>query len=136
MSIYNREYILELFGHKHKRFLFLAVKPKMNMVQIIKAHSYPGYINMINGLRDLDEVKEIRTDLSLANYDKLAERMKKVEKFGKCDDTKHYYNGIKNLMDQGITSKDCELTDKWFKTVAREALNKRAKELRELNKKK
>lgn len=39
-------------------------------------------------------------------------------------------------MDQGITSKDCELTDKWFKTVAREALNKRAKELRELNKKK
>ncbi len=150
MAIFNEEYIYEhrnivtknygyffFFNPEFYHALSIQPKPRMTLVQILKAHEYPGYINMINNLKTNKDIDYIRTDLSLApaTYKKIAERNKLCNELGDCKTTKNYYKGIKKgYIDKGITENDAILTNNWFRTVARDALNKRAKEIRELNK--
>ena len=112
-------------------------KPRLSYDQIFKKHEYPGYINMINSCNRIDDLEYIRQDLNVAMLETIANRIEMVEKYGDCEKTAKYYKVIKSMyIDKGITAEDCRKYDKWCKTVAREALNKRMKELRAQQKEK
>ena len=90
------------------------------MIKIIKKHEYPGYIKFIKAwIRDSEDIQYIENDINFCiNYCK------------KCKEGKN--REIKELAEKGITDKDYDATIKWYETVARKALNDKAKEIIEL----
>lgn len=117
----------------HNAMIAFKIKPHQNIDETFKKHSYPGYLNYINKINNLDDLKFIQKDnnIGINQFKKIYEYIVNVEKIGECDKTKNYYKGIKSkYLDKGITSKDVDDTIKWFSTEVKEAINKKAKELK------
>ena len=123
-------------SYLHKLILLKYCKPRQDLAVSFKKHEYPGYLNMIDHLKDLDDIAYIRQDirLGLADADRIGERLELCQN-GENKENKKYYKGIKKLyIDKGITKSDVEANKNWLNTVAKEKLNSKAKELREKEK--
>lgn len=113
------------------------IKPKMTTEQILKQHKYPGVYNLIDKIDSLDDLLYLRKDFNTAmgTFKTIQERIELCEKYGECEKTKNYYKGIKKLyIDKGITSKDVELTIKWYKEVYYKKLSEKIKKVRQESK--
>ena len=127
MSVYGN--IVESSTLNRATFGF-KIKPHQDDVETLKKHKYEGYLNFCKSLKDIDDLKYMKRDASSNHFKKIGERIE-LCKSGKNDKNKAYYDGIKKkYMDKGITKKDCDLTDQWFKTVVILAINERIKELK------
>jgi len=135
MSLYDSlmEMVLDESSNWHKILLATKVNPKQEMHETLKKHSHPGYINMMKSLKDEDDIKYIRQDMNtwFNTLKTTRTRLENCYKLGDCAKTEKYYKFFKKkYIDNGIIVKDIDETYKWFDTVARKALNDRAKEIR------
>jgi len=137
MSLYDSlmEMVLDESSTFYKAFVLSSkAKPHQNLDETLKKHSYPGYIAMYPHCKDMDDIDDLRKDINIgiSTIKTVRNRIEKINKLGEDDPAvKGYVKGIKSMyIDKGITVKDCDETIKWFETVARQELNKRAKEIR------
>ena len=120
-------------GFINQTFMGLKIHPHQNIDETFKKHKYEGYLNLINRTKKVNGLEYIRKDiyLGISQFKKIGERIEKCSRLGECDETKNYYNGIKKkYLDKGITTKDVELTIKWFREVALKTLNERIKKIK------
>jgi len=121
-------------GFINQTFMGLKVQPHQNVDETFKKHKYEGYLNLINRTKKLKDLEYIRKDiyLGISTFKKIGSRIDKCSRLGETNETKNYYKNIKKkYLDKGITSKDVELTIKWFKEVALKTLNEKIKKAKD-----
>ena len=80
---------------------------------------YQGYINLINKQTDIEDLNYIRKDI-----DQACKTIEVVKKKIREGDASNKY------VKAGITVKDCNETIKWFKDIAKKAINDKIKSLK------
>jgi hypothetical protein len=115
---FNKLDIVNESSNFHK--MFLQPKPHMNIYQILKSHKYPGFLNLVNKVKEVDDLQYLRSDvhIGLNTYKTIRERLAKKDP------------RVDKYVKKGITVKDCDLTIKWFKEVVLPAISARIKELK------
>ena len=114
------DYFDELDESSNFHKMLLQPKPNMNIYQILKSNKYPGFLNLVNKVKEVDDLQYLRSDVHIAlnTYktirDRLAVKDPRVDKYVK----------------KGITAEDCDLTIKWFKDVVLPTITARIKELK------
>lgn len=79
-----------------------------NYPSLVKNHYNPGFREVINTSKDIDELNYIRQDTrsALATLNKIKERILLCKSLGETPKTKSYYKFIKkNYIDQGLTER-------------------------------
>jgi hypothetical protein len=121
-------------GFLNRVTLGLKIKPHMDTHEILKKHSYPGFVDAINKTNDIEDLKYLKKDCNYAcneEFKKIKDRIAKCKKLGKCKETQNYYDGIYRMyINKGVTEKDCEATIKWYKEKVIPLINNRIKEVR------
>lgn len=129
--IYGQTFLNE--GVVSQIFLVRKIKPKMDIVDAYKKHSYPGLLNMVKNTDNINDLKYLLKDSTTANNQVkiIGARIDKCNKLGNCAETKNYYKGIKSkYIDKGVTSKDMEAYNKWLNEVYKKAIQDKIKELK------
>lgn len=127
--IYGQAFLNE--GVVSQIFLVRKIKPKMEITDAYKKHSYPGLLNMVKNTDNINDLKYLLKDITVTNNQVkiIAERIDKCNKLGNCTETKNYYKGIKSkYIDKGVTSKDMEAYREWLNDVYRKAIQDKIKE--------
>ena len=133
-SIYN-DYIqsIEEYSFIDKATLSFRIKDKQKFQEILKAHKYEGILNFVKSTNKIGDLEYLKKDYQSIKplCTKLIERIDKCNKLGECKETKKYYKGVKkHYIDNGVTSKDVQLTLKWYEEVYKPAILNRIKELK------
>lgn len=127
--IYGQTFLNE--GVVSQIFLVRKIKPKMEITDAYKKHSYPGLLNMVKNTDNINDLKYLLKDITVTNNQVkiIAERIDKCNKLGNCAETKNYYKGIKNkYIDKGVTGKDMEAYREWLNDVYKKAIQDKIKE--------
>jgi hypothetical protein len=106
------------------------IKPKQNLDESFKKHSYPGLLNFVNTCKSIDNLKYMQKDYSVLKnqLNTILKRIKAVEA-GKGDPK--WESGIRKLyMDKGITSKDVQAYIDWCANTYYKAISARIAELK------
>lgn len=114
------------------RQLHNNISVHVDPVKFNKEHKWDRWIEVIQKIKYKKDLETMRREVnvSIYTYDKIAERVEKIEKLGECKETAPYYKSLKkNYIDKGITSKDMKLSSEWMKTTLRQEINKRMKEV-------
>ena len=123
-------------GKANQAVMYFKIHNKQNLKKIFKNHEYPGLLNLVKKTKKLEDLQYLKKDYYMGKntFEKILKNIKNCEQLGDCEKTKNYYKGIKRkYLDNGITSKDVELTIKWYDTVYLPEINKRIKELKKDN---
>lgn len=106
-----------------------------------KAHKTGDYskvqerlLKIVDSCRTLDEINYLRHDLDVTTLEKYAMRVKQVEDGNKDELERRTARAIQKQVDKGMSSKNLEQHCKWLRTTYREAINTKAKELRDKKK--
>ena len=113
----NIRYIEE--GAFNQVIMGFKIHPHQNLEQTLKAHKYPGYLNLINKTNNKDDLYYIRNDIN--------QGIRTIEKIKEKIISKDQSNKYVKL---GISEKDCDETIKWFDTVAKKAISDKIKSLK------
>ena len=119
MSLYNAlmEMVIDESSTLNRATFGFKIKPHQNLDETLKKHEYPGLINFYKTIKDLDDINYMRNDINSA--------------ISYCEKCKAgTIPKAKEFAAKGITTKDYDATINWYKTVAKKALNDRAKELK------
>lgn len=128
--------VYETIDESKKFHLYLKIHNKQRLTKILKKHEYPGILGLVKKTKKLEDLQFLKKDYynAISTFKRILHNMKNCEQLGDCEKTKNYYKGIKSkYFDKGITSKDVELTIKWYETVYLPEINKRIKELKKDN---
>jgi hypothetical protein len=109
------------------------VYPHQTLVETIKKHEYPGYLNFIKKCKNKSDLQYLRKDAyqGINTISKIRERIKTIEDEGQSARTKNYYRAIKSkYIDKGIKVRDCDLTIEWYENVVLEEITNQLKKLK------
>jgi len=111
-------------------FMALKIHPRLEMWEILKKHEYPGFYNLIDKTKKIEDLEYMRKDLYLAKrqFTKLKENL---EKYRKNPEKKNRL--LDNLIKKGVTSKDIDLTIEYYDKKVAPHINGRINELRKLS---
>lgn len=128
-SVYddNGEIIQE--GSINRVFMGLKIHPHQDIIETLKKHEYQGYLNLIKKQKDIEDLRYIRSDIYSGI--KLCEKAKDIIQ---DDGTKYPNRENSKYIKAGITTKDCDLTIKWWREIALKAVSEKMKELKSSNK--
>ena len=137
MGIFGNGYIInEKVSNLRKAALALKVKPRQDLAESAKKGSYPGLLNLVNKLDNIEDLEYLKEDAkTLRSYTGIIiERIESCKK-GKGPDNFKYYNKIKKLyLDKNVNAKDIQRYEKWIDEVYIPRINERIKEMKKKNK--
>lgn len=125
----NGDVILE--GKFNRVTMGFQIKPKQDFITTLKKHQHPGYINLINKQKNIEDLKYLRQDchVFIGSINKLRDKLINKDMSGMVN-----YVKMEKFNQEGVTVKDCDLTIKWFKEVALKRMSEKIKEINDQKK--
>lgn len=113
-------------GKISKITMGFRIHPHQDLVETLKKHEYPGYLNFVNKCKDIDDLKYLRQDTHQG-----INTIKRIREIIADDGTKYKNRDNSKYVKAGITTKDCDLTIKFYTDKVLPAITARIKELKE-----
>ena len=123
----------EIMRFGRRLFMGLGISPRQDAVTTLKKHEYPGYLKFCQTRKYISDLNYLYADCNqtIRFFQVTGEKIKLIETNGTTGDDHADNYFTKNYLNKGVTSKDAELTVKWFKEVIRPAISQRKKEIKE-----